>query len=663
MSELYIPESAKRTLDHRADVASRAEVEKSMSLYKAMGDNAEQYPRKLLPVAAYLGLYEGLEDIRKATGMTLEILRNLGQMHVCRVIIDKRVEQMQRYAHPSHKRGQPGFKIVKRDDTERETPGDRRRMEKISEAVQRGGLWRQRERDGQWGVFSYDDYERAWNFPDVMGALTRDSLSMDAACVWINPTENPEREAPYVYFRPIDASLVQRALQPLPKTAQPEGEGVYTPYKPKIRPQVAAEYAYVSPEGKVLMDLPWTDAGYLIRNRRTTWWTVDYGFSELESALEIIAGLFTAIRYNVDFFTDSHIPPALLVGSGNFSVQMLQDFLSTLVAQVGGGPGRWHKLPALFGDADSKMQVLQLRNGQREDMMWQNWLVFLINLLSAMYSVAGEEINFQAFLSRGGFGDTAQPERVTEAKQSGLIPLAHKIKHFVDLHLVAPWWRDSSTGWGPYKFDFEALEPLDEERELKLAGERANLGLRSVNMMREEMGDAPWHDPLDDELFTSSEKVVREKYPQMEYKEPDTFRETCERVYEEAGGKFARWTDAPAGGQVLNIWQQEHASEIQQQPEGGEGDFPGAPMAGMPGPEGMPGQEPQPGEQEQGPEDEQQQPEPEGQQYRLPLASQQGDEGEVDDRGKKNKKGKKGFGKSMGEWAGRVIDVVIHRGR
>jgi hypothetical protein len=192
-----------------------------------------------------------------------------------------------------------------------------------------------------------------------------------------------------------------------------------------------------------------------------------------------------------------------------------------------------------------------------------------------VYGVAPEEVNFQMFLSRGGLlTTTAGAERVTQARDTGLRPLLYALEQFVDANLVAPWYADDS-GVGPYRFRFVGIDEEAEDTILRLQSAAVNAGLRTINEARAEMGMQPYDDPLDDELWSACERVVERKLPALA-RHADARRAICRELYQRAGGKFARWPDAPMSPAAMQIWMQEHQVDIQREQA--------ADMAGMRGP-------------------------------------------------------------------------------
>jgi len=582
---LWIPGQAEQEIKRRRQRAMLHLLHEQEEMAKAFDVQAQRFPRKILPSLASLGVYQGIQDVHKATNLTFDILRRLANTPIIRMIIETRVRQVQRYARPPRFRGDTGFRVTLRDPNARPTAGDYRRMEHITQFLLDGGVRRRRSVDGAWGVWSGDEYDEALPLMDAVGVLVRDSLTMDAAALWLNPTAPNDRDKiPCVMFKPVDAALIRRCLLPLPRGVELAGEAQqYTPYQPEIRRDLRVPaFVMLTPDGKPLMEFGRDELAYLVRNPRSDWWSQGYGYAELESLLDVVVGLLTAVHYNVSYFTENHVPPAIMVGSGQFSEEWLQDFLSTMVSQVG-GPNKWHKLPLLFGDENARLELIPLRSGQREDMLWREWLIFLINLACSEFHIAAEEVNFQAFLTRGGvLTQAAGAERVTTAQDTGLRPLVYHLFAYLDRWIVSRFWADPNTGVGPYTIVPEGVDQEDEQAALQADSAAISSGRRTVNEVRQERGEAPYRDPLDDDLWNDCENVIRRRWAEAE-RYPEAFREKVEQLYRAAGGKFARWPDAPANPTLLQIWMQEHQADIaaQQQEEYG----PEVPGAGTPQPD------------------------------------------------------------------------------
>ncbi len=576
-------------------------MDETEDLFKALqGSPVKRFPHKLIPLLAAMGYYKGLREPRQATSVTFAILKRAATAQLVRTIIETRVRQVQPFCHRSTDPNQPGYHIKMRDADERPSAGDKKRMDKIADILDEGGVRWQRPSDGHWGAYTADGLQRALPLPQCIGALVRDMLILDTGCLWLNPGVNT-RELPVATFLPVDASLIRKALPELPPEMAQDVSG-YEAYMPTIRSDLrVVEHvmiradAMVDLEEQVIAEYGPDELAYIVRNPRTDWWTYGYGFSELETALNLVVGQVNAINYNTSIFTHSNIPPAVMMISGNYSEEALEDFLTSLIMQIG-GPGKWHKIPVLFGDQDAKMQLLPMRQGQRDDLAWRDYILYCINALCASYYMAAEEINFQTFLTRGGqLTGEGGAERIAFSRETGLHSLLRVIEsQVINQPIVRRFYADPATGYGPYEAEFTGKEPVDEDRVHRQRLERVSSGFSALNEERAQTDRAPYRDPKNQNLWDRIHTLALEKIPHLRF-DPVRLDEICEGIYRKHAGEFRRWPDLPINATALHA----RSQEIQEEQGGPQGEMPPGLEQMMTGEAGGPQRESEPEHPEQ----------------------------------------------------------------
>lgn len=603
--KILVPPNVQRELHHH-------QVDQQRMMAQMIADNmgeaepllkavsgTEKFARRVSPFLAMMGAYHGIVEPSKASQITLDLLRQMGRSTaILRAIIDTRVLQVKRFCRPGTDHNRPGFAVELRDAAARPTHKDKQRMAELVDLVARGGVRRRRPWDRAWGVWSGDFLEKAMPFPQAMGALTRDSLILDGGAVWLNQGLDSERW-PVTFFKPIDTGLIRAVLPArehfdLRFETQAPLEDFRNPLNPNLhpewvllRPDQSATAA--SEEERVCAAYGPNDLAYLIRNQQTDWWAQYYGYSELETMLEVVLSIINGIAYNRSWFTNNSVPPGILYGTGNFGEEWLSEFVTTLVMQVSGAQ-RWHKMPMLFGDDPAaKLEYLQLRDTKGQDMMWREWLIFLINLACACYHIAAEEVNFQAFLTRGGgLGDSGGAERVAMAQETGLRTLIQDQEDFVDEATVSKFYPDPENGVGPYRLVFHGLDDEDEEHTHQYALEDVQGGLKTINEIRAIRDEPPVRDPVNTELWDQVRERALALRPELAT-DPLRLDEVTDKVYRKHHGSYHRWPDMPIGAGAL----QARSQELQEQ-QGGAG-------GGM-GPDGQPLAPGQPGAEEEPPD-------------------------------------------------------------
>lgn len=555
------------------------------TVHKALGGKGGTVrPHQVLPWNASLGLYDGIRNPEAATGRSFAFLRRMGSVGLPRAVLDAIVSQIVAYTSPSRSPKDIGFRITTRDKDEKTTAGDQKRMDEIRDLLLHGGVRSERSVDGEMGVWDGAQEEEADPFPVFIEKLVRDSVTLDWTAFRVEPGRN-ERKQPVAFFKALDAARVRlveqksRPVQYLDETVSAYGDVPGKGYVPKLRHGIRVEAVELDDNGNVFNEYPRSEIRTWVRNHRTDLIASGYGWPELASLVEIVAGIVTAIDHNVKYFTHNRIPPGLVVATGGFDQEWLEDFLYTM-SQPGVDGNNQYKLPFLLGDETAKLQYTPFRNSEKMDMYWRNWLTFLIANMCALFRIAAEELNFQSFLTQGGQQTgTAGAERVATMRSTGIRTILVRLESVLD-GLVAPFHADS-TGIGPYAFEFTNIVPRDEQQERQAEQQDLQAGLASVNEIRARRDQKPLRDPKDPELWKKVLAAVEQHAPKQILAKDAQKDALCEQVYEEQGGEWHLWPDAPGGGMVQSIWQQEHEQDLSPQ-EDPEQQWLGAQQGGPP---------------------------------------------------------------------------------
>jgi len=559
-------------------------VQRAAQLYKSLQESKlPPFRRKLMPGLALLGVYEGINDPGQAHARLVDILRRISQSWFIRAIIETRIKQLRRFCKRPRFLGDAGARMQLKDRNAHPTAQDRIRMEAILDWWLRGGDESYSPIYDAKGVYSRDGLTRALPAVDAAGVFVRDLYTLGMATFWVEPTQDSRWGARMM--TPLDAGLMRRTFPKLPPdTKLAEDVGTYTPYTPRLRPEMRhAEWVMVHPNNprEIIAEYHTSEVNVAIENPRSDYWTQGYGYSPLESALELVVGMLTAVQYNTSWFTENHVPPAILVGAGSYSEDWLSDFLQTFIQQSG-GPGKWHKLPVLFGAEDAKLQYIPLKDYQHDDMRWRDWMWFVLTAICALMQIAPEEMNFTSFRPAGsGMGDKNDTaERVTEAKDTGFRDLVYTYEAFIN-NVLQLFFIDEQSGMCPYEFRMCGIDENDEEREINLRRAELESGLKTPNEQRANADDAPYYDPMDPVLWRRIMRKVRDRAAARGTDlEADRalWMEITAEAYEAAGGELRMWPDLPvspltaqARSQDLQSEQQKSQMEMMQQQQAGMG--------------------------------------------------------------------------------------------
>jgi hypothetical protein len=586
---LYLSPTAQAEVNKRRQELMEANLDDAGELLKSLRSEAPaDMPRKIIPALLPLGAYRGIKDPRKATRITFDLLRGMSETFIGRLVLNTRALQARQFFREPRSEQDTGWKTVMRDQDGRPSLADRKRMAFIDNICYNMGLVTKRPGDGARGAWGPGYEEKALSMDLAVSAFLWDSLSMDAAAMWFVPGEDQNRW-PVVHAKALDAGLMRFPQQPVDPDQVPAGyETGPEAYKPEVNRRLRpgqAEFVMVDPRThEVVQDFPYGEVCYWIRNPRTAWWVGGYGFSEMESLIQIVTGLLNAATYNTSYFNENHVPPGLLMLSGDFtdelSLNWLNNFVDTLVNLISGGDKR-HRLPMAVAPEGAKLVYESLRDYQQDDMKMREFSLFFLNIFLANYHIAAEEVNFQAYLTRGGGlqGDQA-PERVAEQQRIGLRDLLFGLERMMSYHLVEPWDFDEATGMSPYRGRLQNVERSDEAKDQEMMLARIAGGYSAVNQERAKRDDPPVRDPKNRALWQALEEKACEMNPRLRYL-PVELDELVAKVYQKQGGELRDWPDMPIGPNAAGARQQEIMAE---QNQGGMMSA-GGPAGGPMGPE------------------------------------------------------------------------------
>lgn len=529
-----------------------------VELLKSRASQSPGIPRRVSPALHSMGYYQGIKQPTMATSITFEVLRKLARTPIVSGIIETRCDQGSNYWRPPRHDRDTGFDIFLRDEDQRMTPGAKKRCLELRQILLHGGIRDKHPTSGEPAVWDGTYETKSDSFVKTNQAIWRDSLVFDGAAVRIEPGTN-EKKFPLSFFKVEDAAQIRRTQ---PQMTQ-EARRLHTidaesePYKPDIRKN-DKDILFVELEStteKVLREYRWNEMSYWVRNIRSDIWVHGYGYSELERCIEAIVGLMGAMAFNVEFFTNNHIPPGLLFGSGDYNEEWLEEFKYHLHQNVGGA-GKWHVLPMLLGDENAKMDYIRFRDNEKLDMQWDRWSIFLINLLHSIFRTNPEETGWQSFSTKTStLNEASKAETIVSGEDKGLKPLLRDSEDFWDAHIERV---DEE-----FRFGYVGVDPDDEQKRDTLAIQRVQAGISHPWEERRQRDMAEIKDPLDEELYEKIKAKCMELKPDLEEEDPEALDDWVNVQYEKNGGMFALWPKAPVSPSQTQIWQQEHQAHFQ----------------------------------------------------------------------------------------------------
>jgi len=525
--------------------------------------------RKYSPGLAQVGLYNGIKDPWAQSQATDNFLHRMARTPIGRMPIDVIIHQISAFGRKAYDRTAQGHRVRLKDREAKPSPSDRTAIAEIETVLGDGGTRYPRKQDGQIGVWSGDQREEADPFVVFLQKIMRDSLATDWAAFRMEPGRNP-KQRPVAFFKALDSRRVRMTEQKHDEPVRDAwGNQADYGYTPQLRQDVRVDFVELDRDQKIRYEYTASEIGAWVRNPQTCEESLGYGWPELASLVEVVAGYLVAVSHNVQHFTHNKMPPGIVTVAGQYDEEQVFDFLQNLVAPGTDG-AQAYKLPFLFGKEGMTVDYKPFRNAEREDMLWKNWIVFLINVAFSMFHIAAEEGNFQAFLTVGGQQTgTGGDARVSNMRWTGLRTNAQKLENLLNRNIVSHFHADS-TGSGPFEFECANIIPRDEDRERQADLDDLNAGLATVNDILARRDLPELRDPKDMDLWDRVQRRVKMRKPQMYWRYRQHYRALCEEVYETMGGKWCLWPNAPANSTLNYMYSQEHQDDVAPQQDPGE---------------------------------------------------------------------------------------------
>lgn len=223
-----------------------------------------------------------------------------------------------------------------------------------------------------------------------------------------------------------------------------------------------------------------------VMNPRTDLSAFRYGLSPLEIVLNQVAYHVTTESFNDKYFSQGGTTSGLLLINPGESMtqQVMEDFRRDWQNRFQGENGAF-KTPVVSAQ-DAKFVSM---NATQKDMAFEQWVTYLINIISSNFGVDPAEIGFP---NKGGAAgnksnslqESSKSELSQLSKDKGLSPILDFLEDIVNDNIV------SRFGDGKYQFRFKGNEISREIQLLnKYALEVTNTS--PLNEVRAEMGKEP----------------------------------------------------------------------------------------------------------------------------------------------------------------------------
>lgn len=223
-----------------------------------------------------------------------------------------------------------------------------------------------------------------------------------------------------------------------------------------------------------------------IRNPRTDIGSSGYGLSEVEIAMRELIAFINTESFNDRFFSHGGTTRGVLqIKTGQQQSQRaLQNFKREWKNSLSGINGSW-QIPVVSAEDINFVNMTPTAN----DMQFEKWLNFLINIIASLYGIDPAEIGFPnkggATGSKGGntLNESDPQKKLQQSQNKGLQPLLRFIEDLINKHLVEEFGDQ-------YLFQFVGGDTKSEEEKLDILDKEVTT-FKTVNEAREERGYEP----------------------------------------------------------------------------------------------------------------------------------------------------------------------------
>ena len=448
------------TLGTYDEFIAKANIEKSLILQNALRGNdidaiykAQQYLNKnkssqrtdddriktmfVDPLSTNTGL--GYQD--KSMKISFAMLRQMGRVPVIKSIIGLRINQITKFAQPQEDKYSTGFiirpkkKVMNGEGEYKLSKEQEQKINDITEFIL------------NCGVSEVDPYSHE-GFETFLSKVLKDSLECDQGCFQLTSNLSDDLFS----FEAIDGTTV-RIADTYFKQFDDE-------YKEKNQDRLIDGYLpfYVQIYmNNIINEYYPKDLAFCVRNPTTDIYSNGYGRSELEDLVSLVTNILNADTYNANYFKVGAAPKGIIRVSGDFNSSRLEEFKNQWQSQIAGVRNSW-KTPIIEA---TKMDFVSTGVANR-DMEYRFYYEFMFKLVTAIYQVSPEEVNFD--ISNGSENksmfDNSNESKIKNSKDKGLKNLLKHIERWINKHVVNRIDKD-------YVFSFVGLESEDAQVELQ----------------------------------------------------------------------------------------------------------------------------------------------------------------------------------------------------
>lgn len=412
----------------------------------------------------------------KMSSIGPELLKQLAAKDaIVAAIIQTRIYQLKNFCQPQNDKYSPGFKFSLRDEEATPKDDDKEEIKALQTWLLNTG--------------SKDDRptNTKMEFGDFISVLTKDLLRFDQIAVELIQA----KDGSLAYFLPLDGGSVRYATRNLTKDLimeNPVGFSDVEDYAIVAEKDLSSDenhqderYKYCQLwYGKIVRAFYEDELIFRMMNPSTDLELNGYSMGPLELAASIVSYHLFAEAHNKLYFIQGGGRGILHIKS-DVDRRQLDGFRKQFREQQMGVSNAWRTM-VLGGEGDVQWITTDQSN---KDMEWSAWIEYLLKVLTALFSINPQEINFDIVSGSGSkLGDSGSKtgKNYSESKFKGLKPILQFYESVINEDLI---YKFDENLYKKYKFEFVGMEIEDREEEISRNEKEVKL-FKTVNEIRAE---------------------------------------------------------------------------------------------------------------------------------------------------------------------------------
>lgn len=446
------PNLAQMMLDFVKLQKAERQVQKSLAMGSVQAADPKARTAPLLQ-----GMGAGGRYLPKP-GIPFNALRQLAtRIEVAQAIHRTRRRQVLRFAAPSQKDDEVGWRIRHMDPRHQPTEQDSAYFSWLQQVLISGGLefdQLARRRMGRVG------------FRDFLSLFVEDTLTLDHVAVETVPFTAAGGRKGLDSFWVRDSATFYLAST----FGEADSDDIFVV-------QDASTNGMGAP-GSV--EFTYEECALFQRNRTSDLERYGYGTSELEASLETLTNFLSAMAYTREGLDNNAIPRGILVLSGQYNREQMAAFEAGWQARLRGAQNAW-TLPVLQSRGQTGDAKYIQTNAQFSEMAFAKWIALQSSIMCSIYGMDPAEIGLEPFTpDKSSLSGSDTAERLAASRDKGLDPLLADIESFISDNLLSRYWDKA-------RFSFTGIDPGDVEAKRKTK-ER----LQSIDELRTSLGMDPY---------------------------------------------------------------------------------------------------------------------------------------------------------------------------